>query len=57
MDLDGLKDKARELVHEHKDQVAEGVDKASDLAKQKFAGHDDQIDKAESFVKDKLEDV
>lgn len=54
MDLDGLKDKALGLVHGHKDQVEEGVDKAADLAKDKV-GHDDQVDKAADFVKDNLD--
>lgn len=57
MDLDGLKNKATELVHDHKDQVADGLDKASELAKEKLAGHDEQIDRAEAFIKDKLDSV
>ncbi|MGX7681172.1 antitoxin [Jatrophihabitans sp. DSM 45814] len=56
MDLDGLKDKAMDLVHGHKDKVEDGVEKASDLAKDKI-GHDDQVEKAEEFIKDKLKDV
>ncbi len=54
MDLDDIKNKAEGLLHEHKDQVEGGVHKASDLLKDKVSGHDDQIEKAEGFLKNKL---
>ncbi len=37
-------DKAKELLDQHDDKVDQGLDKAGDLAKTKFAGHDQQID-------------
>ena len=39
-------DKAKELLDQHDDKVDQGLDKAGDLAKTKFAGHDQQIDAA-----------
>ncbi len=57
MGLDELKDKALGLVHGHKDQVEDGVEKAADFAKDKVSGHDEQIDKAADTVKDKLGDL
>ncbi len=56
MNFDDIKNKAEDLLHEHKDQVADGVDKASDLIKDKV-GHDDQVEKAEGFLKDKLDNL
>ena len=50
-------DKAENLAHEHKDQIADGVDKVSDLLKDKLSGHDEQIEKAEGFLKDKLDNL
>ena len=37
-------DKAKELLDQHDDKVDQALDKAGDMAKQKFAGHDGQID-------------
>ena len=54
MDFDGLKDKALGLVHGHKDQVEEGVDKAAEAAKGKI-GHDAEVDKAAEFINENLD--
>ncbi|MGI8664913.1 MAG: antitoxin [Jatrophihabitans sp.] len=54
MGFDELKNRAEGLLHEHQDQVSDGVDKAADLLKDKVSGHDEQIDKAEDFLKGKL---
>jgi hypothetical protein len=54
MDLNGLRDKALGLVHGHKDQVEDGVDKVAEAAKGKL-GHDDTVDKAADFIKDNLD--
>lgn len=57
MQFDELRDKAENLAHEHKDQLADGVGKVSDLLKDKLSGHDEQIEKAEGFLKDKLDNL
>ena len=57
MQFDELRDEAENLAHEHKDQIADGVDKVSDLLKHKLSGHDEQIEKAEGFLKDKLDNL
>lgn len=56
MNFDDIKNKAEGLLHDHKDQVEDGIEKASDAIKEKV-GHDDQVDKAEGFLKDKLGDL
>jgi hypothetical protein len=38
--------KAKELADEHDEQVDQGLDRAGDVAKERFAGHDSQIDTA-----------
>jgi len=44
--MDDMKNKAKEAVGQHGDQVDEGIDKAGDMAKDRTGGqHDDQIDK------------
>ena len=50
VDFDELKNKAEGLLHEHGDQVEAGIDKAADLAGQKF-GHEEQIDSAADKLK------
>lgn len=50
VDFDELKNKAEGLLHEHGDQVEAGIDKAAELAGQKF-GHEDQIDNAAEKLK------
>lgn len=37
-------DKAKELLNQHDDKVDQALDKGGEMAKQKFAGHDGQID-------------
>lgn len=37
-------DKAKELADQHDEQVDQGLDKAGDLGKERFAGHDAQVD-------------
>ena len=37
-------DKAKEMIDQHDEQVDQALDKAGELAKDKFAGHDAQID-------------
>ena len=37
-------DKAKELLDQHDDKVDQALDKAGEAAKQRFAGHDSQID-------------
>jgi hypothetical protein len=49
-----LFDKAKEALSSNSDKVGEGVDKASEFAKSKFEGHDDQIDQASGKAKDYL---
>lgn len=41
----GLMDKAKNLLNKHDDKVDQGLDKAGEHAKGRFAGHDEQIDK------------
>ena len=59
IDFDALKGKAEDALREHGDKIEQGLDKAGDFAKSKFAGHDEQIDggieKAKSFL-DKFDD-
>lgn len=43
MDFDDLKDKAEDLLQEHGDKIEKGLDKAADIAGDKF-GHEEQID-------------
>ena len=37
-------DKAKDLLNQHDDKVDQALDKAGEMGKQKFAGHDGQID-------------
>jgi hypothetical protein len=41
----GFLDKAKKLISQHDDKVDQGLDKAGEAAKGRFAGHDDKIDK------------
>lgn len=54
VDFGGLADKAKDLLGQHGDKVGEGIDKAADMAKDKFSGQSDTIDnvaeKAKGFV-------
>ena len=37
-------DKAKDLLNQHDDKVDQGLDKAGEAAKGRFAGHESQID-------------
>ncbi|MDN5934085.1 MAG: antitoxin [Pseudonocardia sp.] len=37
-------DKAKDLLNQHDDKVDQALDKAGEMAKERFAGHDEQID-------------
>lgn len=50
VDFNELKNKAEGLLKEHGDQVEAGIDKAADVAGQKF-GHEEQIDNAAEKLK------
>lgn len=45
-------DKAKEMLGKHDDKVDEAMDKAGGAAKQRFQGHDEQIDKLTQMGKD-----
>ncbi|MFP5070813.1 antitoxin [Pseudonocardia nantongensis] len=49
----GFLDKAKELLGKHDDKVDQGLNKVGDAAKQKFAGHEEHIDKATGMARDK----
>jgi hypothetical protein len=53
MDFEGLQDKAESMVEEHADQIDKGIDKAADLAADKF-GHEQQIVAGADKLKDLL---
>jgi antitoxin protein of toxin-antitoxin system len=57
MQFDELREQADKLVHEHKDTLGGGLDKAAELLKDKLPGHDEQIDKFDDLLKNKLEDL
>jgi len=40
----GFMDKAKELLDQHDDKVDAALEKAGELAKNRFPGHDQQID-------------
>lgn len=52
MDFKDLAGKAGELLGQNDDKVDMLVDKAAEAAKEKFAGHDDQIDAFAQKAKD-----
>lgn len=54
IDFDALKGKAEDALREHNDKIEQGLDKAADFAKSKFAGHDSQIDGGVEKAKDFL---
>jgi phage repressor protein C with HTH and peptisase S24 domain len=41
----GFIDKAEDLLNKHDDKVDQGLDRAGEQARTRFAGHDDQIDR------------
>jgi hypothetical protein len=56
MDFGNLAGKAGELLEQHADKVDAAVEKAGELAKEKF-GHDAQVDMAVDKVQDLLPGV
>lgn len=40
----GFLDDAKKMIDEHDEQVDQGLDKAGEFGKDRFAGHDEQID-------------
>jgi len=52
MDFTSLKEKALQLLGKHPDKVNQAIDKASEIAKGKVAGHDEQIDTLTQQVKE-----
>jgi len=53
VDLGGLADKAKDLAEQHADQVDDALDKAGELAKDRF-GHDGQVDAVVEKIKDAI---
>lgn len=45
-------DKAKELLNQHDDKVDQALDKAGEMAKGRFAGHEGQIDSLTGKAKD-----
>ena len=55
--MDNLKDKAKDAAREHGDKIADGLDKAKSMAKEKTGGqHDDKIDQGVERAKQAVED-
>jgi MT0933-like antitoxin protein len=52
VDFQALMTKVKELLGKHDDKVDQTIDKGGDAAKQKFEGHDEQIDKMTQAGKD-----
>jgi hypothetical protein len=46
MGIGDFVNKAKEFADQHDEQVDQGLDRAGDVAKERFAGHDSQIDSA-----------
>ena len=44
VDFNALRAQAGELVEQHEDQIDAGVEKAGEMAKDRFAGHEQHID-------------
>jgi antitoxin protein of toxin-antitoxin system len=44
MGFSDFTNKAKELADQHDEQVDQGLDRAGDMAKDRFAGHEGQID-------------
>ncbi|MEV1291376.1 antitoxin [Pseudonocardia sp. NPDC049635] len=49
----GFLDKAKELLGKHDDKVDQALNKAGDAAKKKFAGHEQHIDTATKFARER----
>jgi hypothetical protein len=52
VDFKDLAGKAGDLLGQHDEQVDAAIEKAAELAKEKFAGHDEQIDAFAQKAKD-----
>jgi hypothetical protein len=52
MDFKDLAGKAGELLGQNDDKVDMAIEKAAEMAKEKFAGHDEQIDSFAQKAKD-----
>ena len=56
--LDNAKDKLTKAVDQHGDKIAQGIDKAAQLANEKTGGkHADKIDKATGKARDALDQL
>lgn len=55
IDFDDLKNKAQGLVEQHGDKIEAGVEKAGELAKQRF-GHEEQVDQVVDKIQDAIPD-
>lgn len=53
VDLGDLADKAKNLAEQHADKVDDALDKAGELAKDRF-GHDEQVDTVVEKIKDAI---
>ncbi|WP_347893981.1 antitoxin [Nocardioides secundeburneus] len=54
--MDNIKGKVEDAVDQHGDKIADGIDKAADLADDKTGGkHHDKIEGAASKAKDALD--
>ena len=51
MNIDDLKQKARDVNEQHGDKLEGAVDKGSEFARQRFDGQDDKIDSAADRAK------
>jgi hypothetical protein len=56
MDFTSLKEKALQLLGKHPDKADQATDKGSEIAKDKVAGHDEQIDTLAQQVKEHTTD-
>jgi MT0933-like antitoxin protein len=54
VNMDELKQKAQGLTEQHGDKLEGAVDKGSQFAKDRFDGHDEQIDSMAGRAKDYL---
>jgi hypothetical protein len=52
MDFTSLKEKALQLLGKNPDKVNQAIDKVTEIAKGKVAGHDEQIDTLAQQVKE-----
>jgi hypothetical protein len=56
--FDEMKDKAKDLVDGHGDQVDQGIDRAGEMADQRTGGqHGEQISQGEQKVRDGLDSL